>query len=726
MGIVSNICKERIVLSRQAPKWVSGKTEFSCVLEWSYNIVKIFYQRIVQRRKPIFVVFILLAVCGLFLQTMVAVNYDMKDYLPQDSQSTVSIQVMQNEFSGGIPNARVMIYDVSLAEALAYKEQLAACPGVTEVIWLDDAVDIYMPLEVLDTDVVESYYKNDTALFTLTIEEEKRIEAVEAIRNVIGDENAMSGEAVSGAVAAVRTVSEIKIISLVGILFAFAVLFLTTRSWLEPLVVMGGLGVAVAINAGSNIIFGEISFVTNAAGNILQLAVSLDYSVFLMHRFEECLQEENNVQTAMVNALSQSTSSILSSGLTTVIGFLALIFMRFGIGPDLGLALAKGVAISLISVFVFMPSFILLCHPIIKRLKHRSFLPDFHRFGRVVCRFMLPMVGVFFLVLAPSYLAANANSFYYGSSHIFGLETQTGADSAAIEAVFGKNDTYVLLVSKGDLVKEKQLSNELHDMPQVKSILSYVDTVGTEIPTEYLDADTLSQLMSEHYSRMVLSVEADYEGTETFALVENIRRLAEEYYPNSYYLAGEGVSTYDLMSTTTADMRKVNWIAICAVFFVLVLMMKSISLPILLVVGIETAIWLNLSVPYFANTTVFYISYLIISSIQLGATVDYAILFTDRYMEFRRDMPKREALLQTISAVTASILTSGTVLTVVGYLLGYISSHGILAQLGLFLGRGGVFSMTIVLFVLPGLLYIFDGIVHRSTWKGRATGKASV
>lgn len=274
---------------------------------------------------------------------------------------------------------------------------------------------------------------------------------------------------------------------------------------------------------------------------------------------------------------------------------------------------------------------------------------------------------------------------------------------------------------KGDLVKQAELSDELHNCPEISSIISYVDTVGVEIPEEYLDSDTLSQLVSDNYSRMVLSVDVDYEGEETFNLVEKIRNIADRYYPDSFYLAGEGVSTYDLMKTVTADMIKVNLIAIAAVFIVLLLTMRSISLPIILVLSIETAIWLNLSVPYFSNSTIFYIAYLIISSIQLGATVDYAILLTERYKEYRRTLQKKDAVIQTVSSVTVSILTSGSVLTVVGSLLGYISSNQLLAQLGIFVGRGAVCSLLIVFFVLPGLLYLFDRVIIRKNKKDLTT-----
>ena len=670
-----------------------------------------FYRRIVNHQKLIIAVFLILFVICACCKQFIAVNYDMNDYLPPESASTQALDLMECEYEGGIPNARVMIQNVSVPQALEYKEKLLAVDGVTDVTWLDDAASVTVPLETLDTDTVETYYKDGNALFSVTIDDEKRIEAVNAIREIIGDDNAMTGSAVTTAVATTSTVNEVRTIAVIGVAFALLMLILTTTSFAEAFLVLAGLGVAVIINSGSNLIFGEISFVTNAAGNILQLAVSLDYSVFLLHRFAECRQTTANPKEAMVQALTMSTTSILSSGLTTVIGFLALCLMQFQIGPDLGLALAKGVAISLITVFTFMPALILCTYKLIDKTMHRSFMPNFKGFGRFVCHIMMPLVIVFAILIVPSYLASNANSFYYGASHIFGSDTQLGSDTEKIEDAFGKRDTYVLMVPKNSTATQTELSEALHAIPQIKSILSYVDTVGETIPEQYLDNGTLSKLNSDNYTRMVLTIDTAYEGDETFNLVKTIRNTAEDYYPGEWYLAGEGVSTYDLMNTVTADMVNVNLVAIGAVFLVLLVTMRSLVLPIILVLSIETAVWLNLAIPYFSGQSIFYIVYLIISSIQLGATVDYAILLTERYKEMRQTYTKRKAVVQTISAVSVSILTSASVLTIVGFLLGIISTHGLLSQLGYVLGKGTLCSLAIVLFVLPGLLSMFDRLI---------------
>lgn len=673
--------------------------------------MKKFFTAITNHRKTVITLFLLAAVICLGLKSKVAVNYVINDYLPEDAPSTVAIDLMGEEFDGGIPNARAMVSDVTIPEALEYKEKIAAVDGVTDVTWLDDVVDITLPLETMDASTVENYYKDNYAVFSITIDEDARVEATADIREIIGEDNALSGDAPTTADSTTNTVSEIYLITVVAVLMVLAILIVTTTSWAEPIIVLVGLGVAVFINNGTNLIFGEISFVSNSAGSVLQLAVSLDYSVFLMHRFDECRKEFDNPQEAMVDALCKSLSSILSSGLTTVIGFIALVLMQFRLGPDLGLVLAKGVLISLITVFIFMPCFILNTYKWLDKTQHRRLLPSFRGLGKVVYKISIPMAVLFALVIAPSYMASNANDYYYGASHIYGEDTRIGADTAAIQDVFGDTDTYVLLVPTGDTATETALSNDLHELSHVTGIISYVDLAGAEIPLEYLDEDSMSQLASDNYSRLVLSVDVPVESEESFALVEDVRTIAEKYYPGTYYLAGAGVSTYDLKTTVTDDTVKVNLVSILAVYAVLALMLHAWSVPLLLVLCIETAIWLNLSISYFLDMYVFYLAYLIISSLQLGATVDYAILITNTYKENRATLGKKESVIKTIADSTTSVITSGGALTIVGFMLGLFSSNQLMSQLGTYIGRGALLSLTIVLFILPGLLSIFDRIV---------------
>ena len=681
-----------------------------------------FFRGVVKHKRLILIVFFIVTIFSALCKPLVSVNYDMNDYLPDDTSSTVSLNVMENEFKGGIPNGRIMVSNVTIPEAIDIKDKLEAIDGVDEVMWLDDVANIKEPLDTIDKDIISDYYIDGNALFTVTVDESKRIEAVNEIRDLIGDDNAFSGTVVDTVVATESTTKEIGRIVMIAVPFTLLVLLVTTTSWFEPIILLLSIGVAIMINSGTNLIFGEISFVTNAAGNILQLAVSLDYSVFLLHRYKEIRKEVLDNKEAMVQALCKSTGSILSSGLTTVIGFLALTVMQFKLGPDLGFALAKGIALSLITVFIFTPGLILYCSKLIDKGEHRNFMPSFNGFAKVVRKIMIPFSILFAIVIVPSYLASINNDYYYGASKIFGEDTKLGRDTKLIEDTFGKSNNFVLMVPRGDFETEEKLSERLNEVEEVSSIISYVDKAGAEVPMEYLDEDTLSKLISDNYSRMVITVKSDYEGEEAFKLVEEIRNIAKEYYGDKYYLAGSTVSTYDLMDTVTADMVSVNLLAIGAVFLVLAITMKSISVPIILVLAIETAIWFNLSIPYYMNTPLFYIAYLIISSVQLGATVDYAILMTERYLEFRKDFNKKESVVKTVSVSMVSILTSGTVLTAVGLLLGYMTTHQLLAQLGRLLGKGTICSLVIVIFVIPGLLYIFDGVVVKKNKIKKAEG----
>lgn len=675
------------------------------------NLIK----RGIKHPKTISIIYAVLIVISIISYPKIEVNYNINDYLPKNSDSTVSLDKMKEEYDELIPNLRVMLEDVTINETLDMIKKIEAVPGVQKVVWLDDFESVMKPMAFMDADNLENYYKNNNALMNITVQEDSIISATEEIRKIIGDDNKMTGSAVNTAIATTNSVSEIRVVTIVGVLFTILILILTTESWIEPVIILIGLLVSIVINAGTNLIFGEISFVTNAAGNILLLAVSLDYTVFVLHRYKEEKKNYDDHVIAMEKALEVSFSSILSSALTTIIGFLALIFMQFRIGPDLGLALAKGVFISLVTEFTLMPIVILKMDNLIEKTEHKKFVPSFKKFGEFVLKHKNANLVIFFIIMIPCFLASKNNAYYFGNSHIYGVDTKLGRDTVAIENEFGKSDTYVLLLPKGDLEKERKLSSDLKNIDEVSNIISYVDTVGETIPENFIDGDSLKKLNSKNYTRMIVSVNADYEGEDTIKLIEKVKETANRYYGDDYYLAGEGISTYDLKNTVMDDMNVVNIIAIVAVFLVLLLSKKSLLIPVILVSAIETAIFINMSVPYFRSTTIFYIAYLIISSIQLGATVDYAILLTERYCEMRETLDRRDSIKTTLEKVSVSILTSALTMIIVGFLLGKFSTHGLISQLGYLLSVGTTASVIIVLFVLPGLLYMFDGLIQKTT-----------
>ena len=675
---------------------------------------------ILKYKKSILVFFILATVISLFTSSMVNINYNIMDYLPEEAPSTKALDVMNEEYDKGAANVRVVLKDVSIVDALKYKEKIKKVDGVDDIQWLDDVVNIKEPLELQNQDTIESWYKNNEALFSITVNEDKEESAIDEIGEIIGENGMISGSAVNIVFAQETTEKELIKMMVILIPIILIILFLTTSSWFEPVLFLSTIGIAIIINSGTNLILGEISFVTKAAGSILQLAVSMDYSIFLLHRFSEFRNEGLAVKEAMKEAILKSVSSILSSGLTTVVGFAALIVMKFKIGPDMGFVMLKAICLSLISVLVLLPVLALYCYKLIDKTQHKSFMPKFNKFAKVSYKFRHISIILFLLLLIPCFLAQQNNSFSYGASEIYSDEsTKIGHDTAAINKEFGKTNPLVLMVPKGDLVSERALCDELENIDKITSITSYAETVGITIPTEYVPDDTLSQLISDNYSRFIIVANVKVEGDETFALIDEIRNLAYKYYNDSYYFLGESVNTLDLKETIEDDNKKVNAISIIAIMIILLLTFKSLSLPIILVLVIEFSIWSNLTFNYFIGNDVFYIAYLIISSIQLGATIDYAILFTNRYIENRETMNKKEATQATISTTTVSILTSASILATAKIILGEISTNSIIAQLGILVGRGAILSLILVLFVLPALLMLLDKLIAKTTKKNK-------
>ena len=673
-------------------------------------------QFLLKHKKLIIGVFVLAAVLCAVLSGLVGVNYNFADYLPDDAASTRALEVMDEEYSQSVPNMRVLVYEVSIPQALAYKEKIADVDGVEEVNWLDDAVDIYEPLELAEQKTVEDWYKDGNALFSVTVDEKKQDSVIPAVREIIGEENCMSGTAVTSVLAPVNTSVEVQQIMFLAVPIIFLILILTTNSWFEPVLFMITIGVAILINRGTNLMFGTVSFVTNAAGSVLQLAVSMDYSIFLLHRFSENREEGLPVEKAMIEAVKQSVGSILSSGLTTVTGFLALVLMRFKIGPDMGWVMSKAIVLSLVSVLCFLPALAISTYRLIDKTQHRTFVPKFDKFAGMVMKLRIPALALVILILPVSFLGQMKNDFFYGGSQVYSTQaTQMGRDMEAIDKMFGSSNPVVLMVPKGDMEKEIAMNEELKKLDCVTSVVSYVNSVGNAIPSSFLPSETVSRLYSAHYSRFVITMEAEEKDADWYEKVNDIRNIGEKYYGDKIQYAGDLVSTEDLKTTITQDNAKVNFLAIAFVFCILLVNFKSLSLPVILTLVIESSIWINLGIPYFRGQTLFYIGYLIISTVQLGATIDYAILFSDRYMDFRKTLPKKEAAFMTLRTCTISILTSAAVLTLAGVILGKVSTNGVLSQLGILIGRGAALSFVLVIFVLPTLLILFDGVIRRTT-----------
>ena len=669
---------------------------------------------ITSHRRAVIAVFLALALICAVLMLGVSVNYKLADYLPPDAESTVALGILNDEFGSGIPNTRVMVSGLTLAEAEALKSGIAAVDGVTGVMWLDDVEDLSTPVELMDPATVEQYWRDGSALYQVTVADGRESSTIDALYELIGENGAIGGDAANTANIQKRVVTEVLGAAAIAVPIIVLLLILTTTSWVAPLLFLASIGVAILINMGTNIVFGEISFITQSVSPIMQLAVSLDYAIFLLNSFERHRQETDDVEMAMRAAIKESFSSIAASAATTVFGFMALMFMRFEIGADLGMNLVKGVILSYVSVVVFLPCLSLACVKLLDKTRHKRIIPELHGLGRGLVKIRIPALILVLLLVIPCYLGQSRASFVYGMG-VPDPDLRYGQDTELINDTFGQSTSIVLFVPRGDPGAEAALSAELAEIDNVTSVMSYAATVG-EVPPETLDDAIVSNFYSDNYARIVLSADTANEGEEAFAVIEAVRAAADKYYDESY-TCGESANLYDVREVVTEDTGLVNGIAIVFILLTLLVTFRSLTLPFILLFAIESAIWINLSFAYFTGNTLVYIGYLVINTVQLGATIDYAILITDGYLINRRTMGRREAVVNTLQKNFISVLTSGLILSTAGLGLNFTSSMQVVSELGLLLSRGTLLSMAMVLLALPALLMIFDPLTARLTLK---------
>jgi uncharacterized protein len=671
---------------------------------------------IIKHKKAVLVAFILVTVLSTAAQFFVKVNYNMVDYLPDDAQSTQAMDIMEKEFTGAVPDTRVMVTGVTIQEALDFKEKLEAIDGVTDVMWLDDMVDLKTPIEVADKETVENYYKDQNALFSISVATGDEVRITDEIYELIGSDGAIAGDAANTASSQKMAGSESMYAGMLLVPLIILILVVSTTSWVEPLFFLTAIGVSVLINLGTNIFLGEVSFVTQSVAPILQLAVSLDYAVFLLHSFSDYRKVTDDPEEAMKLAMKKSFPAITASAATTFFGFIALTFMEFQIGSDLGLNLVKGIVLSFISVMVFLPALTLVFYKWMDKTKHKSFVPSFTGIGNKVLKLKVPSLIFVFAILVPAFLGQTNTSFIYGTGEQ-PENTRVGSDFKKVEESFGETTPIVLLVPKGDTAKEKELVEDIESLDYVTGVMAYVNQVGSEIPPEYLDKSITDEFYSENYSRIVINTNQGTEGEVPFSIVEKVEKAAADYYGDEALALGESVTLYDIKNTVNKDNVVVNVLTVVTIALVLLFSFKSITIPVVLLITIEAAVWINLSIPYFTNTPLVFVGYLIISTVQLAATVDYGILFTEAYTHYRKEMPAKEAMVRTLDEKTFSISISAAILSSVGFILWITSSNPIVGSIGLLMGRGALLAFIMVLLVLPAMLLVFDKVIKKTTYK---------
>ena len=674
---------------------------------------------IVKNRNKIGIIFIVATVISILLIPSVKINYNLSEYISDTERAKRGMNIVEEEFAmQGF--ARVMINDVSLVEAKEYKNQIEKVDGVDMVVWLDDSIDIYRPLDFISEDVLRDYYNDGSAIFEIMFDEDdyssKTSKAIDEINKIVPEGSNIIGSAVDTKSAADTVQSEVSKVMCILIPVVIIILILTTDSYFSPILFMIVIGTSIFLNMGSNVIFKHVSFLTYSIVAALQLAVSMDYSVFMLHEFESHKGED--LEKAMMETVKKSCLSIFSSALTTIAGFLALCFMGFTIGADMGLVFAKGIILTLFTVILFMPCLILKSYPLIEKTRHKSFMPDFEKFAKYTAKISYLLIAIVLIITIPSYVAQKQNIFLYGSSSFGGGEgTKVYEDEKKINSKFDRSNPMIVLVPTGDYVSEKALVKEIEDMESVKKVQSLANLVSEGIPDSFVPIDKYQKFRTDKYSRLVIYAKTSLESDLAFETSRKIEELTKKYYGDNYEITGTVPITLNIKDVVNADYTRVNIFSILAVMVILLFTFKSLILPILLTLVIESGIFINMAIPYYTGKEMMFLGYLIVSTIELGATIDYAILMTNNYLNARKENDKKTASRIAVNKSIPSILTSGGILVCAAFLLKWCSSIKAVSEMGGLIGRGALISMFLVIFFLPHVLSLFDKAIEETKFR---------
>lgn len=667
-------------------------------------------------------VFIFLVVISLIAIPFTNINYNMSKYLPKDSLTNRSLKVMKDEF-GVTSQMQVMIKEDNLIKGAELKEAIKGVEGVKEVVWLGTIVDIYTPLSNYNQQMIESMYKDGRLLYQIEFENDEfhndTNRAIVNIKEILDTyDGAYRGEPVNAKFTRDLVFKEALTIMLIVVPIALVILILFSSSWIEPVVVLLNLLIAVAINMGTNVLMPSVSFFTFAISSALQLAISLDYSLFFIHRYLEKREDGNlSKKEAAISAVKDALGSVTASALTTVFGFLALLWMRYTLGVDVGLNLGKAVVISYITALILMPVFLVLFDNLIIKSRHKTIIPDSSKSSKFVykTRYILT-IGLVILGISAFYFQRQTK-FFYGTDGIPDKNKITTRHDNEITDVFGPFQPVVLLYDNDDKTSAITFSKTISESEHVMSIQSLVTTIDPTLPESIIPNDVLKQFKGKHYSRMIINLNIRGESEEMYDTSKLLKEEAEKAFGDDVYILGLTTSLEEIRDVTKQDGFLVTLISITSIFIVIMVIFKSISIPAVLVLLIEVAIFSNMSLPYFQGRTISYIGYLIVSALQLGATIDYAVLTASRYQEFRKESGPRRAMFKAVQKSSHTIIVSSLVLMVAGFSEAMISQVSAVKEMGSLIGFGALFSALLVIFVLPALLVVFDKPIQLLTLK---------
>ena len=683
--------------------------------------MKKFGKGIVKYRVLILILAIVLLVPSAIGYFHTRVNYDILSYLPKDIETMKGQDILVDDFGIGAFSLCV-VEGMENKDVVALKQNIQEIPHVKKVVWYDTIADLSLPMEMLSDDIYQIFNSEETdstllaVLYDTGMSEDETMDAVKEIRRLADGQCFVSG--MSSVITDIKDLSakEVPIYVIIAVALSLIVLSLTMDSAIVPLLFLASIGMAIVYNLGSNVLTGEISYVTQALAAVLQLGVTMDYSIFLWHSYEAERSKTDSKEEAMANAIASTITSEVGSSITTVAGFIALCFMSFTLGLDLGAVMAKGVIFGVIGCVTILPSMILIFDKAIQKTTHRPIVPDLGRISGFVTKHYRWFVAAFVIILFPAIYGYTHNEVYYDLAGTLPKDLPSAVANQKLEESFDMNATHICLVDSSLPAKDvAHMIDEFNEIDGVKATLGIESVLGAGFPTQMLLSDLVSVVKNDQYELLMISSEYAVASDEVNAQCEKLQKILDKYDQNGM-LIGEAPCTKDLIEITDEDFKRVSAVSILAIFFIILIVFKSISLPVILVSVIEFAIFINMGIPTYTGTVLPFIASIVIGTIQLGATVDYAILMTNKYKNYRHDgLEKKEAVRLALEGSIQSVMVSAFSFFAATFGVGIYSNIDMISSLCVLMSRGAIISMLVVIFVLPSMFLVFDKLIVSSS-----------
>ncbi len=681
-----------------------------------------FGKGVVKLRIPILIVSIILLFPAALGYFHTRVNYDILTYLPKEIDTMKGQDILLDEFGTGAFSMCV-VEGMEDQDISKMRKNMEKVDHVKKILWYDSLADLSIPKTMLPDKVQDAFINEDkdatlmVIFFDSSMSSDETMNAIEELRSVADKQCYISG--MSAVVTDTKNLSdkEVPIYVLIAVILAVIVLSLTMDSALIPVFFLLSIGMAIIYNLGSNVFFGEISYVTQALAAVLQLGVTMDYSIFLWHSYEENQERfPDDKKRAMAHAISNTLTSVIGSSITTVAGFIALCFMSFTLGLDLGVTMAKGVIFGVICCVTVLPSMILVFDKAIDKTRHKAIIPDLGVISGWVVKHYKAFIVTFIIVLIPALWGYTHYEVYYDLAGTLPGNLDSVVANDKLDETFAMNSTHIILCDSSLEPKEvNEMMSKIDDVDGVKATLGLDSLVGPTVPREMIPSDIKEVVMDENYQMLMISSEYKVASDEVNDQCDKIEKIMKKYDKNAM-LIGEAPCTKDLITITNHDFNVVSTVSIGAIFLIIACVFKSISLPIILVAVIEFAIFINMGIPAFTGTKLPFIAGIVIGTIQLGATVDYAILMTTKYRKARYNgVEKQEAITSALGASMQSVIVSALSFFAATFGVGLYSNVDMIASLCSLMARGAIISMFVVIFILPSMFMIFDKIICKTS-----------